>query len=294
MSENLRCILFMTAAMAGFALEDAVIKHLSESLPISQILVGVGACGALVFAVIARLQGVSLWLPAMQTWSFWIRTFAELAAAVLFVSAMVYASLSAASAILQATPLAVACGAAFYLKQRVSIGQWGLIGLGFVGVVLVIQPGGTEFQPAALLAVFGVLFLALRDVITRSFSAALPTATISMWAFSAVLAAGLLSVPVFAPFVPLELTHLLWFALSAGAGCAGYFAVVNATRHGDVAVVAPFRYSRLLFALLLSVLVFDERPNQWVYLGAGFIVISGVMTLLAQRRSRSLDPDLAI
>ncbi|MGA1206885.1 MAG: DMT family transporter [Litorivicinaceae bacterium] len=294
MSENLRCILFMTAAMAGFAIEDAVIKHLSDSLPISQILVGVGACGAIVFAVTARLQGVSVWLPAMQTWGFWIRTFSELAAAVLFVSAMVYGSLSTASAILQATPLAVACGAALYLKQRISIRQWSLIGFGFVGVLMVIQPGGDEFQPAAILAVIGVLFLALRDVITRSLSAALPTATISMWAFSAVLGAGVLSAPVFGPFVSLDWTHLAWFAVSAGAGCAGYFSVVIATRSGDVAVVAPFRYSRLLFALALSVLLFNEAPNQWVYLGAGFIVVSGALTLITQRKPRPLDPGLAV
>lgn len=294
MSENLRCILFMTAAMAGFAIEDAVIKHLSDSLPISQILVGVGACGVLVFAVTARLQGVSVWLPAMQTWGFWIRTFSELAAAVLFVSAMVYGSLSTASAILQATPLVVACGAALYLKQRISIRQWSLIGFGFVGVLMVIQPGGDEFQPAAILAVIGVLFLALRDVITRSLSAALPTATISMWAFSAVLGAGVLSAPVFGPFVSLDWTHLAWFAVSAGAGCAGYFSVVIATRGGDVAVVAPFRYSRLLFALALSVLLFNEAPNQWVYLGAGFIVVSGALTLITQRRPRPLDPGLAV
>ena len=87
----------MTAAMAGFALEDAVIKHLSASLPISQILACIGLGGVLVFTIIARLQAVPLWSPAMRTAAFAIRTLAELGAAILFVSAMVYASLATAS-----------------------------------------------------------------------------------------------------------------------------------------------------------------------------------------------------
>jgi drug/metabolite transporter (DMT)-like permease len=294
-SENLRCILYMTAAMAGFALEDAVIKHLSASLPISQILACIGLGGVLVFTIIARLQAVPLWSPAMRTAAFAIRTLAELGAAILFVSAMVYASLATASAILQATPLVVSLGAALYLKQVVSLRQWLLIGLGFMGVLLVIQPGGDGFQPAALLAVLGVLFLALRDVITRSFTAALPTATISMWAFAAVMGAGVVSIPLFGPWVVIDWGHLGWFIVSAASGCAGYFAVVIATRGGDVAVVAPFRYSRLIFALILSVFLFDEQLNGWVFLGAALIVCSGIMTLVRQRSPRrALDSDLVV
>lgn len=285
----------MTAAMAGFALEDAVIKHLSASLPISQILAYIGLGGVLVFTIIARLQAVPLWSPAMRTAAFAIRTLAELGAAILFVSAMVYASLATASAILQATPLVVSLGAALYLKQVVSLRQWLLIGLGFMGVLLVIQPGGDGFQPAALLAVLGVLFLALRDVITRSFTAALPTATISMWAFAAVMGAGVVSIPLFGPWVVIDWGHLGWFIISAASGCAGYFAVVIATRGGDVAVVAPFRYSRLIFALILSVFLFDEQLNGWVFLGAALIVCSGIMTLVRQRSPhRALDSDLVV
>lgn len=285
----------MTAAMAGFAIEDAVIKHLSASLPISQILACIGLAGVLVFSVIARLQSVPLWSPAMRTAAFVTRTLAELGAAILFVSAMVYASLATASAILQATPLAVALGAALYLKQVVSLRQWLLIGLGFLGVLLVIQPGGDGFQPAALLAVLGVVFLALRDVITRSFTEALPTATISMWAFAAVMGAGFVSIPLFDPWVAIDWGHLGWFIVSAASGCAGYFAVVIATRGGDVAVVAPFRYSRLIFALILSIALFDEQPNLWVFLGAALIVCSGMMTLVRQRPSRrTLNSDIAV
>lgn len=285
----------MTAAMAAFAIEDAVIKYLSARLPISQILVGVGFCGVMVFAVIARMQGVSIRSRSLMTMPFVIRTLSELASALLFVSAMVYASLSTSTAILQATPLAVAIGGALYLKQVVSRVQWILIGLGFFGVLLVIQPGAAGFQPAALFAVAGVGFLALRDVITRTFTTALSTAAISVWAFAAVFGAGIVSIPIFGPFQPIDLATLWWFVFSAAAGCSGYYAVVMATRGGDVAVVAPFRYSRLVFALGLAMVFFDERPNDLALIGALCIVVSGILTLTTQRTGRArIDPDLAI
>ncbi|WP_420551012.1 DMT family transporter [Litorivicinus lipolyticus] len=282
-SENSLCILYMVIAMAGFAVEDAVIKQLSYDMPVSQILVLVGICGSLAFAAIAALKSIALFGPTLANWRFVGRTFCELSSAIFFVSAIVYASLSASSAILQAAPLVVAMGGALFLGQSVSLRQWVLIGAGFAGVLLIIQPGMQGFQPAALLAVVAVILLAIRDLLTRSIAGSIAPITISFWAFFALFLAGVVTIPVFGEFSPIRPAHLGLLCLSTVAGAGAYFAVVLATRGGDVAVVAPFRYSRLVFALVLSVVFFEETVNAAMLAGSALVIVSGLATL---RRSR--------
>lgn len=278
-TENSRYIMFMVLAMAGFAIEDAVIKHLSSDLPVSQVLLLVGIGGMTAFSLIALVQRSPVFVPGLINTRFVLRTFCELAASILFVTAIVYASLSASTAILQATPLAVALGAALFLKQAVSFRQWVLIALGFVGVLLIIQPGTDGFQPATLFAVGGVVFLAVRDVITRSIATSIPPLVISFWAFFALALAGVVTTPIFGVYQAVETVHVAWLVLSSIAGSLAYLSVVMATRGGDVAVVAPFRYSRLLFALVLSVVLLDEQLTGPMLAGSALIIVSGLWTI---------------
>ena len=277
--ENLRCILFMVAAMAGFAIEDAVIKQLSYSMPVSQVLMLIGCGGVFTFGVTSLVTRVRLVSPEIMRPWFVIRTVSELASAIFFVIAIVYASLSVSSAILQATPLAVSLAAAVFLKQHVSVKQWILIAIGFIGVLCVIQPGLDGFKPAALFAIVGVMFLALRDAITRSISISIPAVAVSFWAFFALLMAGVVTIPFFADFTPVRMEHLGLLLVSTLAGTGAYFCVVMATRGGDVAVVAPFRYTRLLFALGLAVVFFDEDVNAMMILGSSLIIGSGIVMI---------------
>lgn len=269
----------MVIAMAGFAIEDAVIKQLSATMPISQVLMLIGAGGLLVFGMVSRFTRVSLVTAQVRKPWFIIRTLAELASAIFFVIAIVYASLSASSAILQATPLAVSLAAAVFLKQHVSVRQWVLIGMGFLGVLCVIQPGLEGFKPAALSAVIGVVFLALRDAITRSISVTVPALSVSFWAFFALLMAGVVTIPFFGAFGGITVEHIGLLVISTLCGTGAYFCVVMATRGGDVAVVAPFRYTRLIFALGLAVVFFDEEVNAMMLIGSTLIIGSGIVML---------------
>lgn len=279
--ENIRCITFMVVAMAGFAVEDAVIKQLSYTMPISQVLILIGIGGLLMFGMTALKTGVRLVTDEMVKPWFIIRTISELASAICFVIAIVYASLSISSVILQATPLAVSLAAALFLKQHVSVRQWLLISIGFVGVLCVIQPGLDGFKPAALSAVLGVVFLALRDAITRSISISIPAVSVSFWAFFALLSAGVVTIPFFGKFGVITSHDICLLAISAIAGSGAYFCIVMATRGGDVAVVAPFRYTRLLFALGLAVTFFDEQINPMMLVGSCLIIGSGIIMFVS-------------
>tara|TARA_B110000037_G_scaffold107865_1_gene124994 strand:+ start:1963 stop:2850 length:888 start_codon:yes stop_codon:yes gene_type:complete len=283
-NENVRCIAFMILAMAGFAIEDAVIKQLSLTMPISQILLLMGFTGIVAFSLLAKIRKVKLFAAEVYNPWFIARTLSELAAAIFFVTSIVYASLSISSVILQATPLIVTLAGAIFLKQKVSIGQWCFIFLGFFGVLLVIQPGKNGFQPAAIFAMLAVIFLALRDTITRVISTSIPAVTISFWAFFALLLAGILTIPLFAVFVPVTYKDLSLLLIAAVAGVGAYLSVVVATRSGDVAIVAPFRYTRLIFALGLAIFIFNETVNALMLTGSVIIIGSGIFTLALERR----------
>ena len=288
-NENLRCIAFMTLAMAGFAIEDAVIKKLSLTMPVSQILLLMGFTGIVAFGLLAKMRKVQLLASEVYNPWFIARTLSELAAAIFFVTSIVYASLSISSAILQATPLIVTLAGAVFLKQRVSIEQWCFILIGFLGVLLVIQPGRDGFQPAAIFAMVAVFFLALRDTITRVISVSIPAVTISFWAFFALMLAGILTIPLFSVFIPVTSSDLLLLLVAAGAGTGAYLSVVLATRAGDVATVAPFRYTRLIFALGLAILIFDETINALMLTGSAIIIGSGIFMLTLEGRHPDTD-----
>ena len=282
--ENMRCIFYMIIAMAGFAIEDAIIKQLSNSMPISEILILIGIGGLIIFSLAARYKTIRIFSAEIKNPRFLIRSLCELAAAISFVTAIVHGSLSISSAIIQATPLAVVIGGAFFLKQRVSGRSWMLVLTGFMGVLMVTQPGLEGFKPATLFAVAAVFFLAIRDIITRSISDSIPVVTISFWAFFASLFAGIITVPFFDSFQSPSLTDVLLLTTSVCTASLAYFAVVLATRSGEISVVAPFRYTRLLFALGLSVAFFNESINSLMIFGSALIAISGVMMLTVTSR----------
>ena len=117
--ENLRGSALMVLAMAGFALEDMFIKRLADDLPVGQILMLLGAGGAVIFGLAALSRGHALLSRDLLTWPVMLRNLGELIGTIGFVTAIALTPLSSASAILQATPLAVTLGAALFLREQV-------------------------------------------------------------------------------------------------------------------------------------------------------------------------------
>jgi drug/metabolite transporter (DMT)-like permease len=287
--DNLRGIVLMTAAMAGFAMEDMLIKRVSAHLPVGQILLVLGVAGAFVFALMARRQGVVFWSARALHPAVLLRNVAEMVGTIGFVTALALVPLSTASAILQASPLAVTLGAALFLGERVGWRRWSAIAVGFLGVLIVIRPGMETFQPNSLWAVLGVIGLSARDLATRGVPRDVTTIQLSAWGFAAVgiLGAGMLAVTGGAamPDVP-QAAHL---AAALAFGVASYWAMTTATRVGDVSSIMPFRYTRLVFALALGAIVFGERPDLPTLAGAALVIGSGLYTLARERRLRALS-----
>ena len=279
----LRGPLLMTLAMAGFAIEDALIKDISARLPVGQIAVILGAGGALVFWVLMRGRGL-FDRRALQG-IIGLRNGAEALAAACMMLGIALVPLSVVSAILQVMPLAVTLAAAVILKESVGWRRWSAIIIGFGGVMLILRPGTAAFDWTLLLPLGAVVFLTVRDLATRRMPADVGSLQISGWGFLAVIPAGLMLLAIRgeAPAVPGLVDSALLLACIV-VGVAAYGALVLATRSGDIGLTTPFRYTRLVFAMLIGVVVFAERPDAPTLIGAAIVVAAGLYTLMREMK----------
>ena len=282
--ENLRAIALMVLSMAGFAVEDMLIKYIALEMPTGQFLMLIGAGGALIFTLMAWKQGQAVLSADFLRPTIIIRNLGEVIGTLGFVTALVLTPLSSASAILQATPLAVTLGAALFLKEAVGWRRWSAILIGFGGVVAVIRPGLDGFQPASLFAVLGVIGLATRDVATRATPAEISSLVLSAHGFGTLVPAGAMLLWISGGAIaPSAQGYSLLFAALI-IGVSAYYALTLSMRLGDVAVVTPFRYVRLVFALFIGVTVFHEQPDVWTLSGAAIIILSGLYTFFRERQ----------
>jgi drug/metabolite transporter (DMT)-like permease len=282
---NLNGILFIIAAMAAFTLEDMFIKRLSGDVPVGQILMLLGLGSGTVFAAAAVYRGDNLFAPAAWRGAAILRTLSEAVGAVAFATALSLVDISTVAAVFQALPLVITMGAALFLGEQVGWRRWSAICVGFVGVLMIVRPGLAGFNPSVILVLVAVLAIAARDLLTRMVDSSVSSAVVSFQAFASVIVAGgLLLVSTGAEPTALD-GHQVGMMLGGIVfGVAGYYAIVTATRIGDASAITPFRYSRLLFSILVGVLVFGERPDAMTLGGAALIIVSGLYTFVRERR----------
>ena len=274
----------MMMSMACFAVEDTFIKLLSARVPTTQILFSIGFGGAIITLLLAIVLNVNLADKILLNKHVISRTIADLFGALSFTSAMVLIPMSLLASILQATPLFVTLGAAILLGEKVGWRRWSAIFIGFLGVIIILQPGYGSFQLASLLGLAAVLCLALRDVVTRDMATEIPTLTVTFYACLAMGSAGFIAYPFFGPPIMPTTYEAIILICAAIIGLTGYFLLVLATRKGDVSVIAPFRYSRLLFSLGLASLILGEKLTLPILLGGLLVVSSGIYTFGRERK----------
>ncbi|MFE3837649.1 DMT family transporter [Pseudogemmobacter sonorensis] len=286
----MRGIVLMNLAMAFFTLNDTAMKAVMEVLPMMQAIGLRGLLATLALAGIAWRMGVLLppLAPRDRRLILW-RTLAELVATLSFLAALIHMPIAEISAILQVLPLAMTLAAALFLGERVGWRRVLAIATGFLGVLLVIRPGGEAFNIWALSGLLSVAAVVLRDLATRRLAQAVPSVFIAMVTAGAVMLMGFAG-SLLGEWVtpgPREVGLIL---LAAAALILGLVTVVAAMRVGDVAVVSPFRYASLLWAIVLGWLVFGHLPDALALTGAVLIVASGVFTLLREQKLKRARP----
>ncbi|MBV6637074.1 MAG: DMT family transporter [Mameliella sp.] len=280
----LRAISLMILSMALLAGADAFFKLATLAAPIGQVMTLVGLGGTLLFIVMARALRVTVWSRDALHPMILLRNLFEVFGAIGMVVGLRYVPLPVFAAIIQTGPLVVTLGAALFLNEHVGWRRWAAVGVGIIGMMMVIRPFGAAFTGWELFAVMGITALSARDLVTRLSPGHIPALAISTWGFGSTLLPGL-ALWALSPDPSSFTSAALWPTLGAIlVTTSGYLAITSAMRMAPASIVAPFRYSRLVFTTGLGVLIFGDRPDFWTLAGAALILVAGLYTFLRERR----------
>ncbi|MEZ5798830.1 MAG: DMT family transporter [Paracoccaceae bacterium] len=285
-SDNLRGILFMSLSMAAFTINDTFVKSVTQTLPLFQTIALRGVIAVLGLTVLAAGTGAFRRMPRGRDLRLiGLRSLADVAATILFLEALLRMPLANLSAILQALPLAITLGAALIFGDRIGWRRMSAILAGLVGVLIIIRPGTEGFDRWALLGLASVACVVVRDLSVRPLQGQVPSALVALGAAVSVAVMGWIGTAVdgWQPMTGRQAAEVL------GAGLfliVGYISSVSAMRSGDIGLVAPFRYTSLLWAIGLGYLVFGNLPDGWTLTGAAIVVAAGIFTLLRERTLR--------
>jgi len=280
---NRRAILAILAAMAAFVTNDAMVKYTSQSLPAAQLIFMRGATACLIVLCAAYAMGELGRIREMAHRWVVIRTASETTGTMLYLTSLFHLPIGNATAINMAAPLFITIFAAWFMREKVNGLRWLAIGVGFTGVLLVIQPRANGFNSFAILCLVATVFHAARDLLTRRIPSTVPGILITLAsALGVTLVSGVLSlVQGWAPFTWQQMATL---GLASLFLVIGNFLIIYGMRHGEVSLVAPFRYSSLLFAVLLGFGVWGDVPNALAWIGIALLVGSGLTMLRSERR----------
>ena len=283
-TENLKAICLMVIAMAGFAIEDSIIKTLSERLAPGQVLIMIGIGGTSVFYVLAHIRNAGLTRSTVRDPWVIARSVSELLGTVFFVLSLTLVPITVISAVIQVSPLLVTLGAALLLGEKVGLRRWSAITIGLFGVGVILRPWDADFQPAVLFTVIGVIGLSARDLATRRVPVETSSLSLAILGMGATIPAGLLLMGFSSKILVPTSNEIILILLSIFIAVLAYSCIILAMRIGEVSAVVPFRYSRLLFGVFIGVWYFGESLDQWTVIGSGIVVTSGLYSLWREMR----------
>lgn len=281
---NSRPIFLMIGAMAFFALVDMFVKLASRTQSAAQIIALTSAVAFFVFAGWVWRDGKRLLTPEARHPVMIIRTTGEVIGSFGIVMALALAPLSSVAALAQAQPLAVTVGAAIFLGENVGWRRWTAIFLGLIGVMIILRPGMGDFDPNLLWVFVYVFGLGARDLASRALPAATTTQFAVAWAMLPLAMFGAVLMPAQGGWHPIDGPTFMWLMGVTLAAVVALWMITSALREGEVSAVTPFRYTRIVFALIIAYVVFDEVPDAFTWIGAALIVGTGIYTFVRERQ----------
>jgi len=280
MSENVRGAVLMMICMGAFVLNDAFVRLAGDSLPLAQILFFRGLLTTITLLLIVFYTGVfKLKVPRKDKWLIFFRSVTEALTAYFFLTAVMNMPFANVTAILQILPMTVTLAAAIIFKEKVGVFRISLILFGFFGVILIINPAKEGFNVYAGYALTSVLLITTRDLLSRKLSVTVPTLIPTVSASLGVLLFSIVLITNTA-FQPLDLQNSFFIVAAAFFIIFGYYTAVLVMRAGEISFISPFRYTAVLFALILGFVFFDEQPDKIALLGMLIVMISGIMLML--------------
>lgn len=280
---NRRGILWMCAAMGCFVVNDSLVKYASQSMPGAQLIFVRGALASLLVLLLVHSTGATARLREVLRGWVAVRAWVDAIATFIYLIALFHLPLVNATAINMTSPMIIALLAAVVLREQVGAGRWAAVILGFLGVLLIIQPRTEGFNAWSLACLLATLLMSVRDLLTRRVASGVPSTIITL--------ASALAVTVFSGAATLvdgwQPFGLFEFGLLAAASlflaCA-YYGLVIGMRHGELSVTGPFRYSGLLWALVIGYAVWGHLPNALAWSGIALLTGSGLYVVYSERQ----------
>ena len=277
-----RSLLLMSLGIALLTANDAASKFLVQTHPVGQVI-GLRQAATLL-VLIPYVMFFSRWsaLRVVNWPGQIVRGTLFLIGSIFIVWSLGELPLATAITMLFASPIFMVVLSAPLLGERIGRHRWIAVLGGFAGVLIIMRPGGEAFQWALLLPVLGALVNALRDVLTRKLSRTETSIAILFWSNIILMAGGLASAPF--GWVPVSATAALWFLAAGIFNGTAHFCIIEALRTGEASVVAPVRYTALLWAAVIGFVVWGELPDFWLWVGAAVIVGSSLYMIRGERR----------
>jgi len=276
MSQNVKSISLMIAAMGCLTLTDMLIKTTSKTLPIGQVMMIYGIGALAVFWVLLHIKREPIQLSLLTNPAVVWRNVGDLIAMNSMFLALVYVPLSTIGAVIQAVPILVTAAAALFLGETVGLRRVLAIFIGFLGTLLIIQPSAASFNIATILVLIAAIGMALRDIATKLVRESYSSLLLSFYScFLFIFSGSVLLVINGVPSVP-DFSNFIALVAMIVAGCLGFFFMTEAVRLGEMSVVSPFRYTRLLFSMLAGILILGEQVNTIMLIGSSLTILSGL------------------
>lgn len=274
------------------ASNDVILKLSTESLGIGQILFIRGCFAAAFFMLIIRLTGKPMINSgSVDRWSV-LRACCECLATFCFIISLSALPIAIASTLTWTSPILLTIVSAVFLKERVSIGRWLAVFVGFVGVMFVTNPFGDSFSPIMVLPLVAACFVVMRDLLTKRVSNEIHSVYVVLITLALVAVVGGLTSGL--NWQPVKFNHITWLSLSACLLSTGFFCQIKAVRMGELSYIAPFLFTSILVAVMWGYLVWGDIPSATMIVGIALIIIAGIYMLSGQvmtkRRLRTMQP----
>ena len=276
MSANLKSIILMIIGMGCLTLGDLLIKIASQTLPLGQVMIVFGVGSITVFLGLMRIKGESVRLSSLTNPAVVLRNIGDLIAINGMCLALVFVPISTIGAVIQTVPLMVTAAAALFLGERVGTRRWLAIVIGFLGTLFVIQPGAGTFDITTTLVLIAAVGMALRDITTKLVRENFSTLLLSSYTSVLFIISGSVLLIISGGASVPDIGMIATLAAMIASGSLGFFFTTKAVRLGDVSVVIPFRYTRILFSLAAGILVLGEQVNAVMLFGSALTILSGL------------------
>lgn len=281
----MKAVMLMIASMLAFTLVDSMVKLLSSHMGVGQILCIFGVGTAVCFAVLAKSQRQTIWSSAYLHPSLAVRCFGEILGGSCLVIALANTSLSAVTALVQFVPLLLTAMAMMVLGERRTVARIMAVLTGFAGTIIIIRPTIDGFDLYLLTGFFAAVGLALRDLSVRLVPPDMPIAGLSFYGAVAVACTGFIMMMIEGGGTMPDGWPLVYAIIMVMLAAAGLWGIALSLRLADISAISPFRYSRIIFGIVIGITVFSEQIDSFMIAGSVLILGAGLYSWYSETRA---------